>query len=367
MTELKEAFDELGAFISNYEPIALLSQLTATFLFFPEDEFQGEASDIVKWQRRIELLAGYFVVRPYPLGRTSAVDGEALGRVEKLVDQYLAAAAQGIMAEGSKAGKKNDEYELLAQAKIESLYVRGDAYPHQFYVFAQELYAPHDAWFREHYGFSIADGVNLAQAIFRMYRDRFTYSLQSARERAREFVDNMVARGEVAGKERKDAETQVWCALHCGRFEEMFGFTAEDLSQFSNFQIETCRSFLARMSQQFGYRNPKFPASFTDPATAPWDYNTLHERPIVERAGKHWLFVPPLLPVAIFTTFYFDLMQDCGYRSTFEKARGKFVEYKTAEYLRRVFPAWAVVLNPTTPKGEELTDERAASCATTRE
>jgi hypothetical protein len=356
LTELKEAFDELGAFIANYDPIALLSQLTATFLFFPEDEFQGEASDVVRWQRRIELLAGYFAVRPYPSGRTAVVDGDALGRVERLVDQYLTAVAQGILAEGAKTGKKGEGHVLLAQAKIESLYVRGDAYPHQFYAFAQELYGPHDAWFREHCGFCIADGVILSQAIFRLYSDRFTHSLRSARERARKLVDDLVAQGEVAENERKDAETQVGCALHFGRSEEIFGFTVEDLSQFSNIQLETCRSFLDRMSQQFGYHNPKFPDSFTNPAAAPWDYNTLHERPIMERAGKHWLFVPPLLPTAVFTTFYFDLMQDRGYRSTFEKARGKFVEYKTAECLRRVFPARAVVLNPTTPKGEELTD-----------
>jgi hypothetical protein len=110
------------------------------------------------------------------------------------------------------------------------------------------------------------------------------------------------------------------------------------------------------MSQEFGHRNPSFPASFMDPAAAPWDYNTLNERPIVRRGGKYWLFVGPLLRSALFTTFYFDLLNDGAYWPTFAKARGSYLERKTAECLRRVFPLEMTLLNPLYPNGEEMAD-----------
>jgi hypothetical protein len=59
IAELQAAFNELETFVAAYDPISLLSQLTLTFLFVPEEEFQGEASDVVTWQRQIEFLAAF--------------------------------------------------------------------------------------------------------------------------------------------------------------------------------------------------------------------------------------------------------------------------------------------------------------------
>jgi hypothetical protein len=176
------------------------------------------------------------------------------------------------------------------------------------------------------------------------------------REEARRQTDELIASGGVTEMERGDVESRIGCALHFGNSERVLGFTPDNLSQFSDIPIRTCGAFLQRMSQEFGYRNPEFTDSFTDPDAAPPDYNTLHERPIARRGDTHWLFVPPLLRSALFTTFYFDLMKENAYRATFESARGKFLERKTADCLCRVFPAKAVVLNPYYPKGQETAD-----------
>ena len=279
MPGLQQAFDELESFIANYDPIALLSQLTLTFLFHPEDKFQGESSEIVSWQRRIELLAGYLLVRPYPPGRTARVDGNVLERVDKLLERYFAVIERQMLAEVTRTKDISQEAAMvLAEAKIESYYVRGDAYPHQFYDFAQDLYGPHDAWFHEHYGFTIAEGIDLSKAIHREYAKRFNRSIREARKEARRQTDDLVASQEIVDGERRDVETRIGCALHFGRSEMLLAFTPEGLAQFSGAPIGTCHGFLRRMSQEFGYRNPSFPGSFTDPAAAPWDYNTLHER-----------------------------------------------------------------------------------------
>jgi hypothetical protein len=179
MDKARQAFEELETFVATYDPISLLSQLTLTFLFVPAEEFQGEAGDVVAWQRRIEFLAGYLLVRPYPFGRTAMVDGETLAGVEKLADEYFAAVAHRLLAaDDANAVETPEALGLLAQAQIESFYVRGNAYPHQFYAFAREQYGPHDAWFGVQYGFTITEGINLAHAITRLCDERFNRSLR---------------------------------------------------------------------------------------------------------------------------------------------------------------------------------------------
>lgn len=356
MGELQQAFDELEAFIAAYDPISLLSQLTGTFLFVPADEFEGEASDVVTWQRRIEFLTSFLLVRPYPSERSAIVDGVVLERLEKLLERYFTAIEKQKVIEPTGAQEKSEKGVILAKAQIESLYVRGDAYPHQFYAFAQDLYGPHNDWFREHYGFNIAEAVKLSKAIVRECNERFNQSLRLARTEARRRTDELIASHQAAEVKRPDLEKNIGCALHFGHSESILAFTPEELSGFSGVSMQTCQGFLKRMSQEFGYRNPSFPNSFRDPDAAPWDYNTLNERPIVSRDGKYWLFVQPLLRSALFSTFYFDLLKDEGYWPKFVEARGKFLENKTAECLRQAFPPETVLLNPCYPNGEEMAD-----------
>jgi hypothetical protein len=356
MAALQEAFDELGAFVGRYDPIALLSQLTSTYLFVPEGEFQGEASEVTKWERWIEFLAGYLLVRSCPINPISEIDGRVLERTEKLLEEYFGAIIRRMLAEATDPAGKSEEADVLAHAKIESLYVRGDAYPHQFYNFARNLYEPHDPWFRRNHGFTIGEAIQLSRAIDRLCNYRINESMRRAREVARGKIEDLVACQEIDESERADAEIRIAAFLHFGDSHGWLAFTSEDLHCFSGLPLRTCQDFLDRMSQQFGYRNDKFPHSFTDPAAAPWDFNTLHERPIVRRSEKHWLFVPSLLPSALFTTFHYDLLRDKAYLPTYEKGRGKFLENQTAECLRRVFPKETVLLNPTYPNGEEMAD-----------
>jgi hypothetical protein len=357
--EVEAAFKELESFVLAFDPIALLSQLTLTFLFFPEDEFQSEMSDVFVWQRYIEFVAGLLLIRSYPREKVATVDGTALKRLEELLERYYSVVSKRLVVEveASKHPGNPEKDVLLAELKIESLYVRGDAYPHQFHSFAQDLYGPHDRWFRDHYGFTIAEAIRLVKAILGGCEERFNAARLGVRGEARAQAEELIAAGDATEDRRQELEAQIACALFFARSEKLLGFTIDDLAGRSGVAMQTCDRFVARMAQQFGYHNREFPDTFTDPETAPWDYNTLNERPIVTRGdGRYWVFVPPLLHSAVFNTFYFDLMSDDSYRPVFEKARGDYVEKKTAESLRRVFPPETTVLNPMGSKGEELAD-----------
>jgi hypothetical protein len=355
--EVKEAFKALESFVAVYDPIALLSQLTLTFLFFPENEFQSEMSDVFVWQRYIELVAGILLIRPNPAENPAAVDGTTLMQLEKLLERYYNGISKWLMFETPQSPEAPERDLLLAEVKIESLYVRGEAYPHQFHSFARDLYGPHDEWFRKRYGFTIAEAIKLAESICDEYERRCNDSHKHAREEAGREAEELIRDNRASPDERRELEVRIGCALHFGQADTLLAFTAKELAEFSRIPNEICDRFLARMAQKFGHRNPDFPDTFTDTAMAPWDYNTLNERPIVTRGdGKYWVFVSPLLHSALFNTFYFDLMDDDSYRPVFEKARGDYVENRTAESLRRVFPPATTLLNPVNAKGEELAD-----------
>lgn len=355
VTEIEQSFRDIEQFATAYDPISLLSQLTLTFLFVPEDQFQPESSDVFQWQRRIEFLASFLLVRNYPFDQKASVDGAVIEKVEKLLQSYFAAIDRQMLTEITESRSPERDM-LLSHAKIHSLYVRGDAYPHQLFTFAQDLYGPHDAWFRQHLGFTIAEAITLSKAIELEYSDRSNRRRREVKSEAQKKVDELILANEATENDRANWELQIGCGLYFGSAENILAFTPEELSQSSGVSLGIAVAFLDRMSQRFGYHNPQFPSSFTDPTVAPWDYSTLNERPLVTRDGRYWLFVPPLLAFSLYSTFYFDLLDDRLYRPCFEAARGKFLEEKTAECLQRVFPPNSILLNPFYPDGNEMAD-----------
>jgi hypothetical protein len=75
-----------------------------------------------------------------------------------------------------------------------------------------------------------------------------------------------------------------------------------------------------------------------------------------ERAKDFWVFAPHTLKEALYSTFFFDLMDDHSYRGTFENSRGQVLEHFSASFLKRAFPDNVVLLNPSYPNGEEFAD-----------
>lgn len=276
--------------------------------------------------------------------------------VERLFDAYSNAVSHRVLAQAINTPDPSGTNTLLISTKLWAMHVHGEAYPHQFYEFALSLYTPHDPWFRDHFGFSIREAITISRTLCDEYARRNFESKNQARTEAKKQTDDLIAKGEATEEQRTHLESGIGCGLHYGNAENLLVFTVEQLTTFSGVPLEVCRGFLDRMSQEFGYRNPRFPNTFSDGIAAPWDYNTLNERPIIRRDEKYWLVVPAILRSALFQTYYFDFLNDKVYWPTFEKSLGGFVEAKTAEYLRRVFPTDDVLLNPYYPSGNEFAD-----------
>jgi hypothetical protein len=351
----EDAYSAFRDFVSQFDPIELLSQLTLTFLF-TQKEFVGEATDERCWARLIEFSAGYLVTLPRSQHPMRTFDGSCIEEFESLVKRYFDSFMGTFLTAPPAPRDRLPSEALLRSAQIYSQWVRGDAYPHQFFAYARELYGQHDEWFVSHLGFTIADAIAIIHAVTAELNRRVNASADHAREAAPVEAEEYLEEAASQQISRKELEARVAIQMHYGNAPTLLRFSPNDLSAISGLTKDVCEAFLRRMSQPFGYHNPAFPDTFADAAKAPWDYNTLEERPFIADDGFYWLFTNPMIASALFHTFYFDLMADKAYRPAFEKSRGDFVELKVREYMLRIFPRHMVLSNPCYPNGEEFSD-----------
>jgi len=356
-SDIETHYAELIALLNRLDPIKLISQLTLTFLTVPEGQFNDESSDIHKWARWVEFLAGYYLTHDYPQNAKKEINGEDLKNIEDLLTKYFSSIALYSISDRPNTEKDGEIDSVIHLAKNDSLYVRGESYPHQLQRVTHDIYAQHDDWFTRNLGFTITDALSISRAIIDEYNRRINDEKQSCKERAREYVEDLIKSGEAKEEERRDLETRIGCYYYFGNSDAILSFTLNGLIRFSGSSREICERYLKRLSQEFGYRSTNHPDTFNDPHLAPWDYNTLYERPIILHNNKYFVPITSLFNEVLLHTFYYDLIADDGYwKKEGERKYGAWLEQKTAEFLKRIFPHSEVLLNPKYPGGNELCD-----------
>lgn len=355
-SSVKDNFIELKRFLSKLDPIKLLSQLTLTFMFVPEKEIVEDNKNLNKWARWIEFLSGYLLAQPYNTNLEKNIDGRHIEKIEKILDRYFNSITSWIIFSNSKEDINVDVERIIKDAKISSLYIRGEAYPHQFINLAEELYSQHDTWFKNNLGFTIKEAINIYKAIRKEFVKRDKEEADKSKGKATEWANEQIITGKYPEKNRKELETKAWCYLFYCNSDKLLSFTLEELSDFSKTPIKICKNFLKRLSQVFGYRNPNFKNTFQNPFSAPWDYNTLYERPIIFYDDKYFIPLPAIFPTVLFNSFHYDLWNDENYREKYNKERGRWLEKRTAAAFEKIFPKDKIIINSKYPNGEEIAD-----------
>src|SRR3990172_12343745 len=119
-SDIETNFSNLMELARGLDPIKLLSQLTLTFLFVPEDQFVEESSDTVKWARWIEFLAGYLLAHEYPKNTKNNVDGGDLAKIEKLLDEYFRSISVFLTTSIPADGNDKEMEMVVKSAKLHS-------------------------------------------------------------------------------------------------------------------------------------------------------------------------------------------------------------------------------------------------------
>lgn len=347
---VEDAFAELIEYIVQFDPIELLCNLSLTYLRHDVERFIGADDVSNRWVVRTELIAGLLLTRRYIRNHTPRFTGTELTRLEYLIIQYEDLIFSELSNE--KQLDHNSANEILELVRIHSYSVRGIAYPHQYSKITHEIYSPHDLWFKENLGFTIEEAITLADSCVEQYNFRINQEKIASKTYAADIVKDL----DLNENEKRQLEQSLRLERCFGRANEYLGFSVDDIAHTSGLSKSVCDSILQRLSQPFGYRNPDFLDTYKNPRSAPWDFNTLNERPFLRHDNKYWILLPATIKEALMSTFYFDLMKDTHYRPQFEKTRGKWLEAKTATCLKRVFGETSVHLNPYYPNGHEMAD-----------
>lgn len=350
-----KCFNDLSEFLEKLDPIKLITQLTLTYLFYPGGEFRPEHDDIHKWSRWIEFLSGFLLTRQYPKNGNKFIDGRTISELENLLEQYFKATTLYLMSE-TTGNRKLDGHQLIFHSKIYSLYVRGDTFPHKLLELSRSLYSAHPTLFQQKFGFSIDEAINLYKSIFNEFENRINKSRTIFRERAKKETDEQIKKNPELEEHRNNIELSNFGKLFFLNSDSYLSFTLHELTTFSNLSAGICRAFLSRLSQVFGYRNSYYPKTYTDPLKAPWDYNTLYERPIVMVNSRYFIPNPALFPSVLLNTFHYDFITDENNKDEYNFIRGKWLEKRTAESLTPIFGSDNVILNSEYPNKEELSD-----------
>lgn len=358
LQEIEASFIDLNRLISTFDPVKLLSQIHLTYLLVPENEFHGEDSDQERWLRNLEFLSGLCLSHSYPRTTKKLVDGSGLEEVEKALDRYFKSIETDFLTSGSLVEKEEDKEieSILKHSKLFSFYVRGESYQHQLRDIFVSIYSAHDKWFKDKLGFTIDQALHLAESIISEYNDRVNSERELSLKKAKKYIKSH-PQSNLSSEDQKKYLTQVGCYYFFGESDRILSFTLKQFIKFSGYPENVCRSFLTRLSQKFEYRNPKFPNTFKKAKSAPWDYNTLYEKPIISYQGKYYVPLPSLFYEVLYHTFYYDLIGDDQYwNSGGSKIYANALELKTAEYLERIFPKASIFINPEYPNGQELCD-----------
>ena len=350
-----KCFNDLADFLEELDPVKLITQLTLTHLFYPGGEFKPEHDDIHKWSRWIEFLSGYLLTHQYPENANKFIDGRTLSKLEKILERYFKAINIYLISETSN-NRKPDGQQLLFHSKIHSLNVRGDTFPHKLLELSHSLYSAHPTLFQEKFGLRINHAIHLYKSIFNELENRINKNRTIFRQRAKIETNEQIKENPELEGNRNDIELSNFGKLFFLNSDIHLSFTLQELIEFSKLSPEICIAFLSRLSQVFGYRNSYYPNTYTDPLKAPWDYNTLYEKPIVKVHSKFFVPNPALFPTVLLNTFHYDLITDDNFKNEYNSLRGKWLEKRTADSLSSIFGSDNVILNPEYPSGEELSD-----------
>jgi len=353
--EIIENFKALENTTKDTDPICLLSQLALSAV-------TNSGAEKILLERELEFLSGYLATHLYNENLKKLIDVQLMDKtneVIKILDNYFKAINSYTSFTSEK--KANDNFDdkeefILKHAKASSLWIRGDAYPHQLIKFATDFYSKHDLWFKKKLGFTIKEAVIIYDTICKLYKKRLYEYRDISIKESKEWVKKQISKNVFLESEAKEKEKNAFIFLIYSKSNKIFTFTMKELSDSSSISIDTCKKILLRLSQSFGYRNPKFKSTYSEPFNAPWDYNTLNERPIIKFQEKFFVPVLPIFPTVLFNSFHFDLWEDMEYKEKYNEIRGKWLEEKTYQILRKVFPKNEIYLNPKYPNGEEFCD-----------
>jgi hypothetical protein len=306
-----------------------------------KEELTHENNEKRMHERQLEYLTGFIVSHSKSENLKINNNPEDINKILKVIDDYFIAISRcNIFKEThpDEAVSINKNL-ILEKARLSSFWIRNDAFPFQLIKYAKEYYSSFDHWFSINLGFTIEDAIIFYNTIKVLYEKKLKkYHSNAVKNTKKWLKDNLKHNYKDKSDKYEQLETNVFTDFIMSEACNILLFNEDDICKNSSLSLEICRNLLNRFSQSFGYFNSKFPNTFQDPLSSPWDYNTLFEKPILKFSRGYLVPLMFLFPTVLFDSFQFDIFKDEKYKIKYDAIRYKWLEKKTSALLCRVFP-----------------------------
>lgn len=305
--------------------------MVARFLWMSTDDVAE-----INWterpnQEELSLLLGLLVKHPMSLDKIPS-DEIILGQIQRAIDLlkelHLFVSSPTLTSDSANANDSDRLSELLqkyeawmnsGRGMVEPIFYGGQgAYDFQFLEMALKRYAADDQWIQQHKGASFNTFAEIANSLKLLTRKRM--------------------RGINPGIALQE---------ECKAVLHAMTFGPKDLPQTSQLSFE---HFIRAFSFTPGNVNPEFNAIA--------DFNVVRSRPVMAIGdGQFCIPIAPNLPMAIYDSPYYWMVDDEQYRDTALNNRGDATESITRDLLAPVFGSQCVFKGVKVIKGKsDITD-----------
>lgn len=216
--------------------------------------------------------------------------------------------------------------------------IRGNTFGDHGRELAVAAFTPFDQWMTATYGFTIADAIEVGDAVESLW----SVSVNSLLDHARGFADGVGAYledrarlpGEVADKvvtaaDRENAARYAFLDTFRSHVAEATTFTLDELRAAQpSLDRDRAAAVLRELSVEVGSIDPASYSGLFDPSP-------LVERPFLQHGDRYMLPVPGMLVRDIFTVFDARLMRE---RPGYPKSRAKTLDRLAVELLASMLP-----------------------------
>lgn len=342
--ELGDTISELRTLLSTGDPLyltaaALLWNVTTQWGEYYEPTHRGG-------EHNVELVAGLLATQPV------AADLQRPSNEHMLLVQRKIEQIQQLLLLVNLSMPRGDDVEAAAlrfTGTMRWMFVRGESYDVHGKDLARAVYAPHDAWTYERYGFTIDDMLALGATVESLTMNRLNGLVREARAFAHQTVDALRA-GEYDDDMKKDppppelspdeVAEQVGRNAFIHHFEERvrdaLTFSADELAT-ANPSLPTDRidAMLTELSIEVGDLDP---SSYT----GLFDESPFVERPILSFGDRYFLTVPGMLlrdPLLVLEDRFLE------HNTNFSRSRARVLDRLAVRYIASMLPGSSAFTN----------------------
>jgi hypothetical protein len=318
-----------------YDPLPFVSRVALkNSVFTLEDHLSGDDhSSSVRTEYALSIaLSVAESLRPEP--------GAALvEEFARLVEEVIRLCSQYFITDSMDPDKYSPPEAELRQALLtSSLNVRGDAYLEHKMSLVLSLFEPHDDLLGKATGYRTQDYLDFLLEVDKQITDAFS-TCDEIQRRVASLRSELGRRGLTDPEEGTELPDDL--ATECREIERITNALP------APFQIVPSARAPAKLMDQVASRMGDNEALGKVPAKMPaWPTNdsVVYERPLLERAGKYYAYLPSALAEQLIAILE-GIIRRCDkvyFQTTYSERRGKVVERLALEQLARLLPGSAV-------------------------